>query len=172
VRALKASRADMVVSCAPWGALFSEAAAREVLGAAESDVSRECSGGFVRPVCRAARRLRGFRPPSACVPMYRAVVLHRRADGPHSCAVVLHRRAVDRQVPTLGAAVESRIRVSAGPLNAPVEAIVGFCCVGSPVREQFFGARDAERSGWRAPGLAEGHAVGADRAVPRHIERR
>src|ERR1700722_1620158 len=99
----------MVVSRAPWGALFSGAAARGILGVAESGVSRKCSGGFVGPVCGAARRPRGGRRPSACVLTYRAVVLHRRADGLHTRAVSLHRRAVDRQFPTPCEAIKSRI---------------------------------------------------------------
>jgi hypothetical protein len=161
----------MVVFRAPCGALFSEAAAREVLGAADSDASRECAGGLAAPVCAAALTS-GRRRTSTYALRCRAVVLHRCADGLHSRAASLHRRVVDRQVPSSGAGVGSRIRVSAGPFDDPAEATVGFCSVESTVRELLFGTRDAEAKRLARTGLAEGRPVGVERAVPRHIEHR
>jgi hypothetical protein len=90
VRDLKGNHADMGVSRAACGALFSEAEVLELVGVADS-------GSL-----RAFRRLAGLYPSqfiilggtqmSAGLSAVRAVFLHKRA-------VVLHSRAVARHVP-------------------------------------------------------------------------
>jgi hypothetical protein len=89
VRDLKENHADMVVSRAPSDALFSEAAAPELLGAVDSGPSRAC---LLAALCaHLLIILRGAGLISLRLSACRAVVLHR-------CAAVLHRRAVAPQI--------------------------------------------------------------------------